>query len=271
MFVQPKLSDRELKNHSFYHSFNLKKENVGVLLRAKKYSQDNEWGPVGGLKLLKDGFTSSPVPASDFRVESLNLERVFSDLYTKYFPTLEVGERKDAEASWENLRTVLENLPKKQDNLTPLRLSSFPKQNPGPRLEVPGYVEQCMGGDIPELIGEHCILEPADGQFEADIVNGMDVAVYTSSLNSRPWVGRVISVQEDKLSFCVQWFKKKGRTSTYQALLNKDGTRYTSVLLLETVMLWEFSENRTEETFDISREWLEKIKDEYSSHDLCYM
>ena len=81
----------------------------------------------------------------------------------------------------------------------------------------------------------------------------------------------MISVQEDKLSFCVQWFKKKGRTSTYQALYNKDGTRYTSVLLLETVMLWEFSENRTEETFDISREWLEKIKDEYSSHDLCYM
>ena len=269
LFVQPKLSDRDLKNHSFFHSFNLKKEKAGVLFRAKKYSQDKQWGPIGGLKLLKDGFMTSPVPASEFRVESLNLDRVYSDLYSKYFPTLEVLERKDAEASWEKLRTVLESLPRRQKNLPPLQLLSFPKQTPGPRLEVPGYLDQFMVEDIPELTGENCILEPTDGKFETDIVNGMDVAVYTSTVSSRPWVGRVLSLLENG-RFLVNWFKRKGRSSTYQALYNKDGTRYTSVLLLETVMLWEFSENKTLETFDISRQWLEKIYDEYSSHDLCY-
>ena len=126
-----------------------------------------------------------------------------------------------------------------------------------------------MVEDIPELSGEHCILEPADGKFETDIVNGMDVAVYPSTVISRPWVGRVLSLQENG-RFEVNWYKRRGRSSTYQALYNKDGSRYTSVLLLETVMLWEFSENKTLETFDISRQWLEKIYDEYSSHDLCY-
>jgi hypothetical protein len=224
---------------------------------------------------LKDGFECSPVPASDFRVESLNLDKVFSDLYTKYLPTLDMQERKEAEVSWERLRTVLENLPKKQNNLPPLRLSSFPRQKSAAPVVVPEYLEQFMIEDTPELVGELCILEPSDGQFETDIRPGMDVAVYTRSVKDRPWLGRVVNVQEDGVSFEVQWFKKKGRTLTFQASHNKNGTRYTSVLALETVMLWEFSVNKTDETFDISKEWLEKITDEYSSHeysshDLCY-
>ena len=145
------------------------------------------------------------------------LDKLFSDLYSNYFPTLEVLEHRDAEASWEKLRTVLENLPRRQKNLPPLQLSSFPKQTLGPRLEVPGYLEQFMVEDIPELSGEHCILEPADGKFETDIVNGMDVAVYPSTVISRPLVGRVLSLQENG-RFEVNWYNRRGRSSTYQAL-----------------------------------------------------
>jgi hypothetical protein len=270
-FITPRLSEKTLHNHSFYHSFQMKKENGIVLFRAKKYTQCPEWGPEAGIKLLKDGFQCSPVPSSEFRIENLNLDKVYSDLYTKYFPTLDIQDRKENEASWERLRTVLENLPKKQNNLPPLRLSSLPRQNPSAPAVVPDYLEQFMSEDTPELVGEHCILEPFDGLFETDIRPGMDVAVYTRSVKDRPWLGRVVNVQEDGVSFEVQWFKKKGRTLTFQASLNKNGTRYTSVLALETVMLWEFSYNKTDETFDISKEWLDKINDEYSSHDLCYV
>ena len=82
------------------------------------------------------------------------LDKVYSDLYSKFFPTLQKQERQEAEASWERLRTVLENLPRKQKNLPPLRLSIFPKQNLDVQLVVPAYLEQCMGEDIPDLVGE---------------------------------------------------------------------------------------------------------------------
>jgi hypothetical protein len=269
-FITPKLSDKALHNHSFYHSFQMRSHNKVVVFRGKKYSQDIEWSPEEGIKLLKDGFECSPVPASEFRLESLNLERVYSDLYNKFFPTLEKQERKKAEASWEKLRTVLENLPKKQKNLPTLRLSSLPKQNPELQPLVPDHLEQFMREDIPDLVGEHCNVETSFGKFQMDIQPTMDVSVYTCSVKERPWLGRVLNVQEDGINFEVQWFKKKGRSLQYQALYNKDGTRYTSVLLLETVMFWEFSDNKTDETFEISKEWYRKIMEEYSSHDLCY-
>jgi hypothetical protein len=196
----------------------MRSHNKVVVFRGKKYSQDNEWTPAEGIKLLKDGFECSPVPASEFRLESLNLERVYSDLYSKFFPTLEKQERKKAEASWEKLRTVLENLPKKQKNLPPLRLSSLPKQNPELQPVVPDHLEQFMRDDIPDLVGEHCNVETSLGKFQMDIQQTMDVAVYTCSVKERPWLGRVRNVQEDGFNFEVQWFKKKGRLLQYQAL-----------------------------------------------------
>ena len=74
-YITPKLCEKSLVNHSFYPSFQLKKEGDVVALRAKKYTQLTEWVPEVGIKLLKDGFESSPVPAADFRVETLNLGR----------------------------------------------------------------------------------------------------------------------------------------------------------------------------------------------------
>ena len=127
-----------------------------------------------------------------------------------------------------------------------------------------------MHEDTPDLVGEHCILEPSDGQFQTEIKSGMDVAVFTESKKDRPWLGRVVNVFDDGLSFEVHWFKRKGRGFTFQALNNKNGTKYTSILDTETVMLWEFSDNKNDDSFDVSKEWLEKIDDEYWSHDMCY-
>ena len=64
-----------------------------------------------------------------------------------------------------------------------------------------------MNEEIPELIGEHCVYEPSDGQFDVDIRPGMDVAVYTQSVKDRPWLGRVQSIQESGARFEIQWFK----------------------------------------------------------------
>ena len=203
-----------------------------MVFRAKKYTQLSEWSPKEGIKLLKDGFESSPVPSSEFRITSLNMDKVFSDLYTKFFPTLDLPSRKEAEASWERLRSVLENLPKKRLNLPPLRLERLPRQNPAEQAKIPEYLEQLLNQEeTPDLVGEHCILAPSEGQFDVDILQGMDVAVFTHSVKDRPWLGRIQNVHKEGAEFEIQWFsRRKGRSSTFQAMVNKDGSRMTSVL-----------------------------------------
>ena len=270
-FVTPNLTERNLQNHSFYHSFFVKKENGSALLRAKKYPQSPEWIPAGGIKLLSDNIQFEAVGASDFRIESLHFDRVFSDLYTKYFPTLERKDRIEAEASWEKLRTVIENLPKKQENLPPMRILALPRQLPVLPSILPHYLDQFMNEDTPELLGHNCLVEPTESQFQTEIRPGMDIAVYTRSKRDRPWLGRVLNVHENGETFEVQWFKKRGRSGTFQALTNPDGTRYTSVLASDTVMLWEFSDCKTVDSFDVTKEWLDKINKEYISHDMCYV
>ena len=270
-FITPKLSEKSLVNHSFYHSFQLKKEGDVVALRAKKYTQLSEWVPEVGIKLLKDGFESSPVPAAELRVETLNLEKVMSDMYTKFFPTLDSEDRKVVAESWEKLVTSLQNLPKQRKNLPPLKLSSLPRQKPATQAVVPDYLETVLIEDLPDLGGEHCILEPIDGKFEIEIRPQMDVAVYTHSVKDRPWLGRVLSVLETESKFEVNWFsKKKGRTMTFSAMYNSDGSRLTSVLPLESVMMWEFSTNKEVDSFDVSKDWFAKIMSDYESHDKCY-
>lgn len=269
-FITPNLSGKLLKNHSFYHSFLIKKEKKISVFRAKKYPQNEEWIPEGGIKLLKDNVEFTSVEASDFRVDTLHLDKVFSDLYTKYFPTLELKDRKEAEASWERLRTVLENLPKRRKNLAPMRILSFPKQIAATPTSLPHYLEPFMNEAVPELCGEKCIVEPTDSQFQTEIKSGMDIAVYTASKKDRPWLGRVLTVMEDGLSFEVQWFKRRNKGLTFHALHNKDGSKYTQMLDTDTVMLWEFTDNKTVDSFEVSQEYLDKIREEYSSHDMCY-
>ena len=53
-FVKPNMTENKLKNHSFFHSFLVKKENSVGVLRAKKYPQDTQWRPDDGIELLKD-------------------------------------------------------------------------------------------------------------------------------------------------------------------------------------------------------------------------
>ena len=269
-YITPKLSKISLQNHSFYHSFQLKREEGQVVFRAKKYSQMTEWVPEVGIKLLRDGFESSPVPASEFRIETLNLDKVYSDLYTKFFPTLETRDRQEAEVSWERLRTKLENLPKKRDNLPPMKLSSLPRVSPRPNPLIPNYLEPVLNEEVPELVGEHIILEPIEGQFDVEIMPGMDVAVYSHSVKDRPWLGRVLRIEKEKARFEVHWFKRRGRSNTFCGMYQGDRTPFKSALPLETVMMWEFSSNKNEDSFDLSKDTLDKIMREYSSHDECY-
>ena len=77
---------KKLSNHSFLHSFLIKKENGITLLRGKKYPQDTcEWLPKEGIELLASNVDlNSVIPVAPMRIEKLNLDAVYMGVVTKY-------------------------------------------------------------------------------------------------------------------------------------------------------------------------------------------
>ena len=70
--------------HSNYHSFQLLKESEGVKLRCKRYPHDKVYGPPSGIKLVSNSIDFIPVGSADFRIESLQLDKLFRSL-EEYF------------------------------------------------------------------------------------------------------------------------------------------------------------------------------------------
>lgn len=264
------MTENKLKNHSFFHSFLVKKENGVGVLRAKKYPQDSQWRPDDGIKLIKDSVDFSEVGVDELRIDKLNLDKVFSGLYTKYFPQLSERDRMNAQSSWEKLRTVIENLPKKQNNFPKLKLLELPKQAVKLNPVIPSYLQPYQTSEVRELIGAKEVLEPEVSVFRTEIRKDMDVAVYTRVSSTRPWLGRVVKVLTGGLDFEIQWFKRKSKSLVFYSSTNSDGTPFTSLMSTDTVMLWNFSDNKSDNSFQLSQEWFDKIMKEYADHDQCY-
>lgn len=269
-FITPHLTEKMLKNHSFYHSFRFKKEKGVTLFRGKKYPHSTEWLPEEGIKLINDDVEFSSVGASEFRIDTLCLDKVYSDLSTKYYPTLDPREKIAVEASWDKLQKELYNLPNKQKNLLPMRINQLPKQAPKELTSIPTYLHPFLSDQSPALIGSHGPTDLKHGEFSNEIRPGMDVVVYTESKENRPWIGTVQNVVDGDM-FELHWFEKKGKSGEFQAMFNKDGSKYTSILPTGTVMLWELSEYKDVSRIVISKFWLDKINEAYQSHDFCYM
>ena len=273
-FVTPLLSSHKLRNHSFKHSFIFKMENGKALMRAKKYPQHLEWSPAGGIQLLKDDLEFSPVPVSPFRIEKLAIDKVYADLVTKYFPTLEVTNRIVVQASWERTKTILENLPNKSNNLPKMNLLSLPRQafGPAPAPAPPSYLEPFLDIEERELQGQVCIQEPVEGDFFDDIKVNMDVVVYSESKTKRPWVGRVQKLLQNSREFEILWYERRSRSLIFVPSVEKDGSPHLSGVSVDSVMFWEFAEKSdSDESFKISQEWFDKIMEEYINHDQCYI
>ena len=265
-YVETRLTEKDLQNHSFYNCFQITKENNQTKLRAKPFPQDKEWIPSAGIRLLKESAKfDEPIGVADFRIEKLELPKVYRDLL-KYFKRMPFHLRVQVSASWDNLRDQLESLPARQNNLPKMRLETLPKMaNNQPQL--PDEYEFVEETEIPQLIGEQYPEEVVDGVFDNNIIVGMDVVVYTLSTEKRPWVGRVLEVLRDK-KFKIQWFGRKGRGNKFYALNNADGSPYVTVLDTSVVMFWEICEAKQESSFILSPVWMKKIAEEYAKYDL---
>ena len=123
--IQNKFAKTPLEHHSFYHSFKFSKEEGKTSFLGKLYPQDLEYGPKTGIQLIKYGMVFDPVGPAAFRIEKLELDKVFKSLQN-YFSTMPPELRIRVSSSWEALRKTLESLPGRSDNLLKMKMQNFP-------------------------------------------------------------------------------------------------------------------------------------------------
>ena len=265
-FVEENLTEKSLENHTFYHSFRFFMKDGTALMQAKHLPQDLEWKPSTGIQLLKDHVEFSPVPAAEFRVDTLNLPKVFKDLQ-KYFQRLPMDLRMNVSSSWDALRSTLEKLPTKRLNLPKLKICDLPKQGHDSPPVLPDHFEYVTENDLPELKGAIFPETLDEGDFDQDVVNGLDVVCYTKSKVSRPWFGKVLEVLPGS-KFILQWFaRRRGNHNEFFGMEEDGGKPYTSVQENACVILWGFSVQKSENCYFVSNYWLSKIKNEYAVYD----
>ena len=79
-------------------------------------------------------------------------------------------------------------------------------------------------------------------------------------------MGEVQEILHNK-EFIIKWYEVKSRTK-FQTIYAFNGT--TDTLSHESVMCWNFGEERTPESFTLSNLAMEQILNVYSEHDICY-
>ena len=263
-FITGHLSEKKLENHSFFNAFRIVQEDGTTRLRVKRLPQETLWGPPTGVNLLKKNITYDPVQASEFRVASLNLDKVVHDLQ-RYFQKMPTHVRVTVSNSWNKLKETLEALPRMRNNLPPMKLLDLPK--------LPGHVTPVLPDhyefvaekpyDLPELVGQVCEVD----LFDEHIQEGVDVVVYTKSKVGRPWVGRVQEILPGQ-KFVIHWYDRQGKSLKFHQMMKSKKEPYLSKLPNSSVMFWSVFVNRTETSFQLTPYWLTKIAKEYEKYDL---
>ena len=167
--------------------------------------------------------------------------------------------------SWDNLRHTLESLPGKIDNLKKMNITDLPKQRE--QNEMTGNTGDLEEVEAGVLSGNFCPEVVDEGNLEEEISVGIDVCVFTDVLSGRPWVGRVMELLPNK-QFTIQWFSRKsGRGKIFRSMMKNDGSPYESVQDFDSIMFWDMSVNRREDSFELTTFWLETMMQEYAKLD----
>ena len=147
-----------------------------------------------------------------------------------------------------------------------MKIAELPKQSVSEPQVVPEEFQFVQEKEIPALRGDIIPEDLDEGEFDDEIVEGLDVVCYTRSKAHRPWIGRVTEVRPGQ-KFVINWYsRKRGSANTFHAMV-KNAQPYCSTQENACVILWGFSEQRTNNTFFVSNYWLLKIKSEYSVYD----
>ena len=245
-----------LKNHTFPKAFLISREDEMTKLRYKWLPQGAEWMPKSGIKLLKDNPDLGPVGAAPFRFESLEMDDIEASLRTKYFPTLNAHVKLSVAASWQRLRRKLESTERKKNFLPKMKLKNLPISGQQPI-------------DVFEFHEEEVNRRDVEGEIYAEklgqVTVGEDIAVYTDEKDGRPWVGRILTVNETDI--VIHWYARKKKKFTYEELKNKDGSPQTDKILRESILFRCISSVSGKASFQITPTWMTKILNEYERLD----
>ena len=228
--------------------------------RAKKYPQDTILVPRTGIQLLKKDIVYDPVGVSEFRNAEIPFDiiiRVVNSM-TRYHP---LEERNRIQACWDQDRENLERTFRGRHLAGRMDIEAFPKQ-----------VEHELPSDT--------VMEPLDDALKGNICDevldegdidevrvGTDCVAYTHSKLDRPWTGRVVELLPNN-EVTIHWYtRKKGRKGVFEASSNPDGSPSCGAISLDTLMLWDMTEQKTENSFFLSNYWTEIIKAEYEDLD----
>ena len=231
-------------------------------MRYKDLPQNEKWLPEPGYQLLEEVGggqlnvdSIGGIVADQFRVEDLHLDAVGAD-YMKYVETIHNEEtKKQCLKSWDKLRSRLEKMPRKRNNLPRMNLKELPKQ--GPEMEVFEFVEEEEGRGV----GGIKMYDEKLGSLRI----GDDVAIYTKTMSGRPWIGRVMEIKEGEVS--VQWFQKKSARLKYEAQYYRNGKPYIDTISRESIIYINVSAVSDKKTLKLTPTVHRKIMDEYEKLD----
>ena len=146
-----------------------------------------------------------------------------------------------------------------------MKLADLPRQR---KENVTSDRNESAECDVEKVItGNLCPETIEEGDLDDDITVGTDLCVYTESSVGRPWVGRVQELLPNK-KFIIHWYSRRsGRGKTFRAMKKADGSPYLSEQDFDTIMFWQMSEDRTEESFTLSNFWFETMRLEYEKLD----
>ena len=230
--------------------------------RAKKLPQDVAAVPRAGIHLLKEGVVFIPVAAADFRTHEIPFDSIFKTvkIFTSKLPP---EEKLQVQNSWDRLRDSMESTERRSYVLTKMDILQLPKQTQSEISALPSYLQETTSDKV--ISGNLCDESVDEGDLD-EICEKMDVCVYTSAKVGRPWVGRVKEMLPGN-RFIIQWYSRSGRGKIFQAMKCGDESPNLSELSMETIMFWNMSESRKDESFTLSNFWLENMKVEYSKID----
>ena len=261
-YIQGYLTEKKLKNHSFYNGFKVEKENGQVKLRCKRLPQDLNWLPPTGIRIVQPDTVYEPVGCAQFRTETLLLPKIVANL-EKYFRRMPTALRVKVTDSWLKLKDKLERVPKMQNNLPKMKIFDLPKMPTVPtQVALPDEYSYIVDNeeDGPEIEGD--VFE--EGLFAC----GLDVVIYSECRDERPWLGRVEQILDEK-RFVIHWFRRHGKSSKFHAMMN-DGKPYLSELEYSNVMMWDISTQRLEKSFYVTPYRLAQIGREYTKYDASF-
>ena len=217
--------------------------------------------PRSGIQLLKDEVVYDPVSVSEFRSSEIPFDIIIKvvNAMTRYFP---IEEKNRIQACWDRDRENLERSIRRRRFAGRMDIQAFPKQV---EPEIPSdTLMEPLDDDV--LRGNICD-EMIEGGDVNEIEVGTDCIVFTHSKSERPWTGRILELLPNNEA-TIQWFvRRKGKKGMFEALLTPDGSPSVGAISLDSLMMWDITEQRTESSFFLSNYWLEIIKAEYDDID----